>query len=95
MDNRFVWDPEKEKSNIAKHGISFTEASTVFDDTCAVYSHDTDHTDDEDRFVVLGMSDNEHLLIVCHCYRENDVIIRIFSARKANKSEVKHYFGRL
>ena len=88
---KFHWDPLKAKSNIQKHGISFEEASSVFYDEEALLRDDPDHSDDEDRFIILGMSAFANLLVVCHCYRESDEIIRLISARKATKKETKQY----
>lgn len=87
----FSWDELKAQTNIKKHGISFDEAKSSFYDQNAIVIYDPDHSQQEDRFILLGMSDYSRLLIVCHCYRENDTIIRIISARKANKSEEKQY----
>lgn len=87
----FVWDEEKNQKNIIKHGISFEEAKSVFDDEEALLIFDPDHSENEDRFVILGMSKDFHLLVVCHCYRENDEQIRIISARKATKNESEVY----
>ncbi len=83
----FVWDDEKNQKNIIKHGISFEEAKSVFDDEEALLIFDPDHSENEDRFIILGMSKGFRLLVVCHCYRENDEQIRIISARKATKNE--------
>ena len=90
-DSYFEWDEDKNSTNIQKHGISFMEAMTVFDDDNALYKPDFDHSQDEARFIILGMSVNPRLLVVCHCYRESDTVIRIFSARKATKSESDQY----
>ena len=88
----FTWDPDKNLLNQAKHdGISFEEAKTVFYDDFARLIHDPDHSDEEDRFLLLGLSENPRLLIVCHCYRDSDSVIRIISARKATKKEVSVY----
>ena len=87
----FTWDSQKAQINRQKHGISFEEAQSAFYDENARVIYDPDHSQQEDRFILLGMSDYYRLLIVCHCYRENDTIIRIISARKANKSEQKQY----
>ena len=89
---RFEWDEKKNQINIDKHGISFEEAMTVFYDPDALVTHDEDHSDDEDRFLILGISEALHLLIVCHCYREENETIRIISARKANKTEARQYY---
>jgi uncharacterized protein len=90
-DLSFRWDPKKEAYNQEKHGVSFEEAKSVFYDESAKLIHDPDHSDDEDRFVLLGFSSALRLLVVCHCYRENESTIRIISARKATKSEAKNY----
>jgi hypothetical protein len=90
----FEWDERKNKANIIKHGISFVEAMTVFDDDDAMYKPDLDHSQDEDRFIILGLSENPRLLVVCHCYKESDTVVRIFSARRATKSESEQYGGR-
>ncbi len=88
----FVWDEKKNKLNQSKHdGIDFDEAKTVFFDEFARVAYDPDHSSDEDRFVILGLSNNLRLLVVCHCYRESDSIIRIISARKATKKEADTY----
>ena len=91
---KFVWDENKAEINLRKHGVSFPEASTVFDDYDALQIYDPDHSDEEDRFVMLGMSSALRILVVCHCYRENDEQIRIISARKATKNETATYNGR-
>ena len=90
-DLTFRWDPKKETQNQEKHGVSFEEAKSVFYDESAKLIHDPDHSDDEDRFILLGFSSALRLLVVCHCYRENESTIRIISARKASKSEAKNY----
>ena len=87
----FEWDEEKAVANREKHGISFEEAQTVFKDCNALRIYDPDHSDDEERFVLLGLSSVLRILVVCHCYRENDELIRIISARKATKKESLTY----
>ncbi|MDR2054712.1 MAG: BrnT family toxin [Desulfovibrio sp.] len=87
----FTWDTEKAVDNLRKHGVAFEEAQTVFLDCNALRIYDPDHSDDEDRFVMLGLSSILRLLVVCHCYRENDEQIRIISARKATKAESAAY----
>jgi len=87
----FEWDDRKEKANIKKHGVSFEEARTVFYDENAIRFFDPDHSEDEDRFILLGMSFKLRVLIVCHCLRESEEVIRIISARKAIKREQKEY----
>jgi uncharacterized DUF497 family protein len=87
----FEWDEQKAKVNSKKHRISFEEAKSVFYDTYARLIPDPDHSGDEDRFVLLGMSEQLRVLIVCHCYRKNDSVIRLISARKATRHEQKLY----
>ena len=89
----FNWDDEKNTLNITKHGITFDEAATVFDDDDAIFIHDNNHSQYEERFSVIGFSERLRLLIVCHCYRNDDTVVRIISARKANKSEKLLYGG--
>ncbi|MEK6683472.1 MAG: BrnT family toxin [Nitrospirota bacterium] len=91
-DLRFEWDETKNRANIRKHGVSFEEAQTVFLDENAIRFFDPDHSEDEDRFIMLGMSFKLRVLVVCHCYRKNDTMIRIISARKAAKNEAKNYW---
>jgi len=88
---RFEWDEAKNKRNRSKHGVWFEEAQSVFDDPTSRVFLDPEHSDDEDRFLILGMSSVGRLLVVVHCYRESDSVIRIISARKATKKEVKFY----
>ena len=88
---RFEWDDNKAAINLRKHDISFEEASTAFDDIDAILFDDPDHSEQEERFLLLGMSALANLLIVCHCVRENESVIRIISARKATKTESKQY----
>ena len=90
----FEWDDKKSLANKKKHGISFEEAQTVFFDEHALLIYDPDHSQKEDRFVLLGMSFRLRLLIVCHCYRKSEYIIRIISARKATHLEQKQYSER-
>jgi hypothetical protein len=89
-DIRFEWDPAKDSANQKKHGISFSEAQTVFSDPLARLIADPDHSDEEDRFILLGTSIDSKLLVVCHCVK-TDESIRIVSARKAEKPERKIY----
>jgi hypothetical protein len=91
-DIRFEWDERENRANQRKHGVSFEEAQTVFLDENAIRFHDPDHSDDELRFIMLGMSFNLRVLVVCHCDRVDDIVIRIISARKANKKEAKVYW---
>ena len=91
-DINFTWDPKKAASNTKKHQITFDEAKTVFSDEYARLITDPDNSQDEDRFILMGTSIQSNLLVVCHCIRENEVI-RIISARKADKPERKIYEG--
>ena len=88
---RFEWDPAKAAANIKKHGIAFDEAKSVFADERAKLIADPQHSDDEDRFVLLGLSTKLKLLVVCHCYRSKSNTIRIISARKATAVESLQY----
>jgi len=88
----FVWDPRKNTMNRKKHGISFEEARDVFYDENAIRYFDPDHSEDEDRFLMLGMSTRLRVLVVSHFYMENDTTIRIISARKATKKEEVVYW---
>ena len=87
----FEWDPEKDRSNQRKHGISFQEASTVFQDVNALVIDDPEHSETEERFIILGYSIRANLLVVCHCYRASESVIRIISARKATRNETQQY----
>lgn len=87
----FDWDERKSLANKRKHKVSFEEAQTVFYDEEALLRDDPDHSDDEDRFILLGISSALRTLVVCHCYRKADQIIRIISARKASRSEAREY----
>lgn len=89
---KFEWDERKNNVNVQKHNISFEEAQTVFCDKFALVIDDPDHSEFEDRFIILGQSNTARLLVVCHCYRESETIIRIISARKATKSEASQYY---
>ena len=91
----FVWDIKKETLNRKKHGVSFEEAKTAFYDPNALLIADPKHSFEEYRFVLLGLSYNLRLLVICHCYREKESIIRIISARKASKKEERQYRERL
>lgn len=86
-DLRFEWDPKKDAANRRKHGISFDEARTVFSDERALLLDDPEHSDEEERFVLLGLSSSLRTLVVCHCYRDAESVIRLISARKATKGE--------
>lgn len=87
----FTWNSSKNKSNIAKHKITFEEAETVLYDENALLIFDPDHSEDEDRFILLGLSIKLNIIVVNHCYRKNESEIRIFSARKATKNEKRQY----
>ena len=89
----FDWDRNKNLSNIKKHGVPFKEAATVFKDNAAVILDDAEHSQDEERFKIIGHSGNLRLLMVCHCYMDDDSVIRIISARKATKEEQNQYKG--
>ena len=91
---RIEWDENKRRENLKKHGVSFEEAETVFVDENALLIHDPDHSDDEDRFIILGLSFRLRILLVCHCYRGNEDTIRIISARKATRKEQGQYWER-
>ena len=94
MDIEFTWDENKNKVNLKKHRVSFEEAKTVFLDEDAKMIYDPDHSQDEDRFVLLGISMHLRILVVCHCYRKSNEIIRIISARKATKKEERQYYAK-
>jgi len=93
MNNiRFDWDSKKALSNKRKHGISFDEAVTVFYDEDALEFDDPDHSKDEERFIIMGLSFQARVLVVCHCVRSAGSVIRIISARKATRHEFKQYW---
>ena len=87
----FAWDPRKNEVNRRKHHVSFEEARTVFYDDDALVISDPEHSQEEDRFLILGFSAQARLLVVCHCYRESESVIRIISARKATRNESRQY----
>ena len=87
----FEWNERKAAANAKKHGVSFDEAKSVFVDERAKLIGDPDHSEGEDRFVLLGLSSVLRLLLVCHCYRAEGNVIRIISARKASAHESKSY----
>lgn len=89
---QFAWDRRKSRSNLAKHGVSFEEAQTVFLDESARLIDDPDHSGEEERFVLLGYSFRARCLIVSHCYRESDSVIRLISARRATAQEEEVYW---
>lgn len=91
---RFAWDDAKDRLNRKRHGVTFAEAQSVFFDENAVRYFDPDHSETEDRFIMLGMSSLLRTLIVCHCYRERGNAIRIISARRANAVERRAYRAR-
>jgi uncharacterized DUF497 family protein len=93
MNINFEWNATKAALNKKKHSVSFDEAKTVFFDENAIVIDDPEHSDDEARFVILGISAVARLLVVCHCFRQNDSVIRIISARKATKRESMQYYG--
>lgn len=90
---RFEWDPSKDNTNRKKHQVSFEEAQTVFFDDFAVQFFDGEHSNAEDRFIMLGMSSEARLLVVVHCEREAGDVIRIISARRATRREATFYGG--
>jgi len=90
---KFEWDSNKEKLNISKHGISFDEAQTAFYDEYAIQFFDPEHSESEDRFLLLGTSFKLKTLVICHCFREEETVIRIISARKADKDEAQVYWS--
>ena len=94
---KFEWDRKKEKANIQKHGVSFEQASYVFSDPFALNKYDQPHSQDEERWILLGKSLNEVVLVVVHTFRDNDGVesVRIISARKATKREQKTYRKRV
>jgi uncharacterized DUF497 family protein len=93
-DLRFEWDPKKAHANQKKHGVSFEEAKSAFSDERGLVIDDPEHSESEDRFVLLGMSSALRVLIVCHCYRAGGDVIRVISARKADDQEQTDYFER-
>lgn len=88
----FEWDSKKDKANANKHGVTFEEAKTAFFDETAMVFHDPDHSSEEDRFILLGMSAQAGVLVVCHCIRDSDSVVRIISARRADKREESDYW---
>lgn len=88
---QFEWDDNKNRINQQKHGVSFVEAEAVFYDENALLIDDPDHSEEEDRFIILGLSAKARLLVVCHCYRASETVIRIISARKATRKEARYY----
>ena len=90
----FEWDKKKDQANSKKHGVSFDEARTVFYDEHAIQFFDPDHSESEDRFLLLGRSFKLRTLVVCHCFRREETIVRIISARKADKDEEHIYWSK-
>ena len=90
---RFEWNQQKNVANQKKHGISFEEARSVYFDDDALLYDDPDHSEEEERFLLLGLSARLRLLVVVHCLREGDEVIRIISARRATKREMEAYPG--
>jgi len=88
----FEWDENKNRINRRKHGVSFEEAKTVFYDDAALVIDDPEHSEEEERFIILGLSRRANLLVVCHCCRASETVIRIISARKATKTEAGYYW---
>jgi len=92
VELRFEWDEKTEEANRKKHGVSFEEARTAFYDERAIQFYDPDHSDEEDRFILLGLGLKSQILVVCHCFRESETLVRIISARKADKDEEREYW---
>ncbi len=89
----FEWDDRKDRVNSKKHGVSFDEARTVFFDEYAIQFFDPEHSESEDRFILLGTSFKLKTLVVCHCFRQEETVVRIISARKADKDEEQVYWS--
>lgn len=89
----FEWDEQKDTLNKKKHNVSFDDAKTAFYDEHALQFYDPDHSEDEDRYILLGTSFKLQTLVVCHCFRESETTIRIISARKADKEEQQAYWS--
>ncbi|PID48044.1 MAG: hypothetical protein CR967_01920 [Proteobacteria bacterium] len=90
-EQKYEWDLIKEKLNIVKYGVDFTEARSVFADECGLVIFDESHSEYEERFLLLGLSQKHRILLVVHCYRDENATIRIISSRKATKKEQKQY----
>ncbi len=90
---KFEWDEAKAAANLKKHQVTFEEAKSIFFDDFGIQFFDEEHSSNEERFLILGMSSQAKLLIVCHCEREQGAVIRIISARKATKRESAFYRG--
>ena len=93
MELYFEWDEQKDALNKKKHNVSFDDAKTAFYDEHALQFYDPDHSEDEDRYILLGTSFKLQTLVVCHCFRESETTIRIISARKADKEEQQAYWS--
>ena len=94
FQHKFEWDPSKAEQNLREHGITFERAATVFQDPRALSEFDEEHSQDEDRWITLGLDRTGSLLVVCHTYREETTSsdrIRLISARKANTNETRQY----
>lgn len=91
LNLKFEWDENKNEINQRKHGISFNEVTSVFRDAFAIVFDDPDHSENEERFLIIGTSDKRGICLVSHCYRGQDQVIRIISARKATKTERNIY----
>lgn len=91
---KFEWDDNKDKANARKHGVSFDEAQTVFYDEYAIQFFDPEHSESEDRFILLGTSFKLNALVVCHCFRRDETVVRIISARKADIDEAQVYWSK-
>jgi uncharacterized DUF497 family protein len=91
---KFEWDDNKDKANASKHGVSFDEAQTVFYDEYAIQFFDPEHSESEDRFILLGTSFKLNALVVCHCFRRDETVVRIISARMADKDEAQVYWSK-
>ena len=90
----FEWDKRKEAANVKKHGVTFEEARTAFYDESAIQLYDPDHSEKENRYILLGLSLKPQVLVVCRCFRESETVVRIISARKADKDEERVYWER-
>jgi uncharacterized DUF497 family protein len=90
----FEWDKKKAASNLMKHGVTSDEARSVFYDEQAIQFYDPEHSEDEDRFILLGASYKLKTLVVCHCFREQETKVRIISARKADNEEDQIYWSK-
>ena len=90
---KFEWDERKNNANVKKHGVSFNDARTAFYDENALLFLDPDNSESEDRFILLGINHRLNTLVVCHCFKENEGIVRIISARRANKVEMNAYWS--